>query len=390
MMKSGKAKWLVLAFVFVLTLGAGLSLQVTADAAVYSTVSTATMTKTAYHKKSTAGAIYNQAHNRKIASLKSYPNTTWYATQKATLKHGNSKGIYYYVANKSSSVKGWIWHGYLTKGKAPFGLKYAKNAIAMDYTTGKAVWSKSANTARPIASVSKLMTLYLVLQKVDGNASTWNQVVDTSSKGLIAMSKSSSCGGFLFQTGHTYTVRELYDAALLDSSNNAAIALGEWVAGSNAKFIQQMNAQAKSWNLGKASFVSASGLENSDLKAFGYAYGTANANMVSAKDVALIARHLIQDYPQILTDGAVGSKTVDGQLCYNYNNMLSGRKYYKASLNVDGLKTGYTPLAGYCFVGTGQQAGKHRVITVVLHDINEFTETQSLMKQAYSYSSMNA
>ncbi|MGP4118155.1 D-alanyl-D-alanine carboxypeptidase, partial [Levilactobacillus zymae] len=81
-----------------------------------------------------------------------------------------------------------------------------------------------------------------------------------------------------------------------------------------------MNAQAKSWNLGKASFVSASGLENDDLKAFGYAYGSKNANMVSAKDVALIARHLIKDYPRILTDGAVGSKNVDGQLCYNYNN----------------------------------------------------------------------
>ncbi|WP_367377226.1 serine hydrolase [Levilactobacillus cerevisiae] len=364
-----------------------MSMQVTAQAASYTTVSTSNMTKTAYHKTSTAGAIYNQTHTKKIAALKTYPNTTWYATQKATLQHGNTKGIYYYVSNSGGTVKGWVWHGYLTKGKA-FSLKYAKNAIAMDYTTGKAVWSKSANTARPIASVSKLMTLYLVLKKVDGSATAWNQVVDTSSKGLIAMSKSSACGGFVFQTGHKYTVKQLYDAALLDSSNNAAIALGKWVAGSNAKFIQQMNAQAKSWNLGKASFVSASGLENSDLKTYGYSYGSANANMVSAKDVALIARHLIQDYPQILTDGSVGSKYVDGQLCYNYNNMLSGRKYYQASLKVDGLKTGYTPLAGYCFVGTGQMAGKHRVITVVLHDENEFTETQSLMKYAYSFSSM--
>nr|WP_245155339.1 serine hydrolase [Levilactobacillus yiduensis] len=370
-------------------MGAGISAE-TAHAAVYTTVSTTNVTKTAYHKKSTAGAIYNKAHNRKLATMKGYPNTTWYVTQKATLKHGNSKGIYYYVANKSGAVKGWIWHGYLQKGKAPFGLKYAKNAIAMDYTTGEAVWSKKANTARPIASVSKLMTLYLVLQKVGSGSGSWDDVVDTSSKGLIAMGQSASCGGFLFKSGHKYTVQDLYYAAFLDSSNNAAIALGKWVAGSNAKFIQQMNAQAKSWGLDKASFVSASGLENSDLKAFGYAYGSANANMVSAKDVALIARHLIQDYPRILTDGAIGSKTVDGQTAYNYNNLLAGRKYYQSALNVDGLKTGYTPLAGYCFVGTGQKTGKHRVITVVLHDINEFTETRSLMNKAYSDSSMNA
>ncbi|MCH4123632.1 MAG: serine hydrolase [Levilactobacillus sp.] len=388
-MREHKIKWAALAFLFALTVGAGASVE-TAHAAVYTTLSTTKLAKTAYHKKSTAGAIYNKAHNRKLATMKGYPNTTWYVTQKATLKHGNSKGIYYYVSNKSGAVKGWIWHGYLTKGKAPFGLKYAKNAIAMDYTTGKAVWSKKANTARPIASVSKLMTLYLVLQKVGSGSGSWSDVVDTSSKGLIAMGQSYSCGGFLFKSGHKYTVQDLYYAALLDSSNNAAIALGKWVAGSNAKFIKQMNAQAKSWNLGKANFVSASGLENSDLKAFGYAYGSANANMVSAKDVALIARHLIQDYPRILTDGAIGSKSVDGQTTYNYNNLLAGRKYYQASLNVDGLKTGYTPLAGYCFVGTGQKTGKHRVITVVLHDINEFTETRSLMNKAYSYSSMNA
>lgn len=383
-----KFKGAILAVLFTVTLGGAVATGTTAHAATYTTVSTTNVTKAAYHKKSTAGAIYNKAHNRRIATMKGYPNTTWYVTQHATLKHANSKGIYYYVQNKAGSVKGWIWHGYLTKGKAPFGLKYAKNAIAMDYTTGKAVWSKSANTARPIASVSKLMTLYLVLQKVDGSSSKWNEVVDTSSKGLISMGQSSSCGGFLFKTGHKYTVKDLYDAALLDSSNNAAIALGQWVAGSNAKFIQQMNAQAKTWNLDKASFVSASGLENSDLKVFGYAYGSANANMVSAKDVALIARHLIQDYPRILTDGSVGSKTVDGQLTYNYNNLLKGRKYYQAALKVDGLKTGYTPLAGYCFVGTGQKAGKHRVITVVLHDENEFTETRSLMNHVYKSSSM--
>lgn len=383
-----KFKIAVIALLFMVTLGGVIGTAVTAQAAGYTTVSTTTMTKTAYHQKSTSGAIYNKAHTQKVAALNSYPNTTWYATQQAKLKHGTSTGIYYYVENTAGTVKGWVWHGYLTKGKA-FSLKYAKNAIALDYTTGKAVWSKSANTARPIASVSKLMTLYLVLNKVTNGSGNWSDVVDTSSKGLIAMGKSSSCGGFLFKTGHKYTVQELYDAALLDSSNNAAIALGKWVAGSNAKFIQMMNAQAKKWNLGKASFVSASGLENSDLKAFGYSYGTANANMVSAKDVALIARHLIQDFPQILTDGAVGSKTVDGQLCYNYNNLLKGRKYYQASLNVDGLKTGYTPLAGYCFVGTAQKSGKHRVITVVLHDIDEFTETRSLMNYAYTLSSMS-
>lgn len=372
-----------------LTFGVGLTQAQPAHAATYTTVSSKTIKKTAYHKKTTKGALYNQGHSRKVANLKTYPNTTWYATKQATLKHSNSKGIYLYVSNKAGSVKGWIWHGYLTKGKAPFGLKYAKGAVAMDASTGKVVWSKAANTARPIASVSKIMTLYLTLKKVNSSSGKWSDVVNTSSKGLVAMGNDAACGGFRFKSGHKYTVKELYYAAYLDSSNNAAIALGKWVAGSNAKFIKKMNAQAKSWDLKHTSFVSASGLENSDLKAFGYNYGSANANMVSPKDVATISRHLIADYPRVVKDGKIGSKTVDGQSLYNYNNLLSGRKYYQASLNVDGLKTGYTPLAGYCFVGTGQKSGKHRVITVVLHDINEFTETRSLMNHAYKSSSMS-
>jgi len=379
----------LLALLLTLAVGIGFSHVTLAAAASYSTVSSKTVTKTAYHKKSSAGALYNQTHTYKIAALKAHPNTTWYATQRATLKHGNSKGIYLYVSNKGGSIKGWVWHGYLKKGAAPFSLKYAKGATAMDAKTGKVIWSKAGNTARPIASVSKIMTLYLTLQKVNSGSGSWNDVVDTSSKGLRMMGNSASCGGFKFKAGHKYTVKDLYYAAYLDSSNNAAIALGQWVSGSNGAFIRKMNSQAKSWGLKHASFVSASGLENSDLAAFSYSYGSANANKVSPNDVATIARHLITDYPQVVSDGQIGSKTVDGQLCYNYNNLLPGRKYYQSSLNVDGLKTGYTPLAGYCFVGTGQKSGKHRVITVVLHDENEFTETRSLMNHAYKSSSMN-
>ncbi|WP_204122197.1 MULTISPECIES: D-alanyl-D-alanine carboxypeptidase family protein [Levilactobacillus] len=380
----------LMAFAVALTVGGTISAVVPANAAsAYKTVSTKTIKKTAYHKKHAKGAIYNKAHTRKVSNLTTHPHTTWYATKQATLKHGKSTGVYFYVKNSKNSVKGWVWHGYLKKGKAPFVLTKAKAAVAMNAKTGKVVWSKNANTARPIASVSKLMTLYLALKKVDGKTSNWNHKVKITSRGLVSMSRSADCGGFHFKLNHSYTVKQLYYAAFLDSSNNSAIALGKWVSGSNGKFIKKMNAQAKSWKLGKAHFVSASGLENSDLRRFGYGYGKANANKVSAKDVAIIARHLITSYPRILKDGKIGSMKVNGQVCHNYNNLLKGRKYYRASLKVDGLKTGYTPLAGYCFVGTGQKKGKQRVITVVLHDENEFTETKSLMDHAYRLSSMN-
>lgn len=359
-----------------------------AEAASYSVVSSKTMTKTAYHRASSKGAVYNLSHTRKLAKLSSYPNTTWYATKRVVLKHGSTKAIYYAVKNGAGTVTGYVWHSYLKNGKAPFGLKYAKAAVAMNASTSKVLWSKSADTPRAIASVSKLMTLYLVEQKVADTSATWNSKVTTTYSGLKTMGSSSVYGGFKF-TKSSYTVQQLYQAALIESSNNAAIALGQWVAGGstpsyNAKFIKLMNAQAKKWNLGKATFVSANGMEQSALRGYGYSVSGGNANMVSAKDVALIAKYLITDYPAVLTDASKGSMTVSGQLCYNYNNLLPGRKYYQASLNVDGLKTGYTDLAGYCFVGTGKKSGHDRLITVVLHDENEFTETRSLMNHVYS------
>lgn len=390
MKQPGRLNRVLIAFAVVIILGGTIGPVTPVMAASrYKTVSTQSIKKTAYHKKSRRGAIFNKAHTRKVINLTAHPNTTWYATKRATLKHGKTKGIYLYVKNHSGHIKGWIWHNYLKKGKAPYVLSKAKAAVAMNAKTGKVVWSKHANTARPIASVSKIMTLYLTLKKIKGKSSNWNHKIKITSRGLVSMSRSAAYGGFHFKLNHKYTVRQLYYAAFLGSSNNAAIALGKWVGGSNAKFIGKMNAQAQAWHLGRAHFVSASGLENSDLRQFGYRYGKANANQVSAKDVALIARHLITAYPRVLKDGKIGSMKVNGQTCHNYNNLLKGRKYYQASLKVDGLKTGYTPLAGYCFVGTGQKSGKHRVITVVLHDENEFTETRSLMNHAYGLASMS-
>ncbi len=374
----------------VLTLGIGLNIATKpAEAATYTTVSKTSMTKAPYHKKSTKGVIWNTSHTKKVATLKGYPNTTWYATNKVVLKKsGGSNSVYYQVQNGSGSVSGYVWHNYVTPGKAPFGLKYAQSAIAYDVNTGGTLWSKDADTPRPIASLTKLMTLYLVRQKISAGNGTWDSKVTTSNSGLKKLGADKTFGGFKFNK-NSYTVRDLYLAALVESSNNAAIALGQWVAGGstpayNKKFVAMMNTQAKTWNLENSSFVSASGMEQNSLKPYGYNIGGANANMVSANDIAQIAKHFITDYNDVLTDASIGSTTIDGQKLYNYNNLLPGRKYYQKSLNVDGLKTGYTDLAGYCFVGTGRKAGHDRIITVVLHDENEFTETRSLMNYVYN------
>lgn len=358
-----------------------------ASASSYRVVKTTTIKKTAYHRASANGAVYNLSHTKKLHLLKRYPYTTWYASKKVILRHRHQNAVYYKVKSSSGSAQGYVWHHYLKKGKAPFGLKYAKAAVAMDAKTGKVLWQRHMNTPRAIASISKLMTLYLVNKKVAGKGAGWNSRVKTSYSGLKTLGNSAVYGGFRFTRNH-YTVKQLYAAALIESSNNAAIALGQWVAGgstpaANRRFIKMMNHQVKVWHLGKAHFVTANGMEQNALRHYGYSVKGGNANLVSAKDVALIAKHLLADYPSILKESKRGSLKVAGQLCHNYNNLLPGRAFYQPSLKVDGLKTGFTDLAGYCFVGTGKKSGHHRLITVVLHDQNEFTETRSLMNHVY-------
>ncbi|WKN29005.1 serine hydrolase [Apilactobacillus kunkeei] len=259
-------------------------------------------------------------------------------------------------------------------------MKNASAAVALDSTKNKFVYSQNGDKKIKVASLAKLMTLYLTIQKAE-KTHGWNQVVDTSNKGLKKLGADLELGGFKFKNGHKYTVRDLYEAALVQSSNNSAIALGQWVAGSNVKFIKMMNKQAKAWHL-DANFVSSSGLENSDLSKFGYAQvgGKDDANMISAKSIAIIADHVISIYPKVIDDAKQVYEKVDGQTLFNENSLLPGRPFYDASLHVDGLKTGYTVAAGLCLVATAQQPGKDRIITVVINDYAEFTDTAKLIK----------
>ncbi len=116
--------------------------QPSAQAATYSVYKTTSMTKTAYHRASSKGAVYNELHTKKLANLSSYPNTTWYATKEVILKHGSTKAVYYKVTNGAKTVTGYIWHSYLTKGKAPFTLSVAKAAVAMDEKNGESALVK--------------------------------------------------------------------------------------------------------------------------------------------------------------------------------------------------------------------------------------------------------
>lgn len=273
------------------------------------------------------------------------------------------------------------------------GKLHAKEVLVMDASNGNVLYNKGGHKLCKVASLAKLMTLYLVQRKAR-RINGWNDVVNIPNN-LRKMSydTKNGLGGFKFQKGHNYTVRGLYEAAMIRSSNNAAIALGEWMTnGSNPKFVKMMNEQAKAWHL-KAHFISSSGLENDDLKPYNLKItnGKKSGNEVSAIDIAIVAQHLLREYPQITNLSKRSSATVDGQKMYNVASaILPGGPDYSSDLRIDGLKSGYTKQAGGCYLGTCKPAGKHRIITVVLKDSQELQDTKKLMYQIYRQLGDNA
>ena len=261
----------------------------------------------------------------------------------------------------------------------------AKAYLVLDRKTGKVLLGKNTKKRYLTASTGKLMTIYLARRKLARNPHDWQKKLKFSSS-LVKMAKNPNLNCFHVKKGKKYTIKQIMSSAIIDSDNNSAIRLGQWVAGSNRKFITMMNKQAKLWHL-SADFVSASGLENSDLAPYGYyVKGTwSSGNLLSARDLAIIGYHVAHDYPSLMKFFATPEMYVAGQKLHNYNDTLPGRKYNVKSFKTDGMKTGWTPRSGYCFVGSCNK-GNGRIV-VVLHDKDEFSDANKLVKFTYKHRS---
>lgn len=243
----------------------------------------------------------------------------------------------------------------------------AKEAYVMDAETGQVLYQKNGNTKRPIASLSKLMTLYLTKKAIDNHQISWDQKVPVDDQ-LRRMSKSYEVGGFRIKRSKEYTVRDLYKAALIASSNPSAIALGKLVGGgNNTEFIKMMNEQAHAWGI-DATFVSSSGLDNTDLSKYHYQvpHTTSKAqNMVSAKAISTVAAKVLEIFPTITQWSKQPSMKVGNQVLVNSNRLLPGSAFYHKSTHVDGLKTGFTVNAGLCITVTYWHDGRHLIATII-------------------------
>ena len=247
----------------------------------------------------------------------------------------------------------------------------AKHAVAVEANTGKILYEKDATTSTGIGSIIKLLTAYMVYKAVDQGDLKWNSKVDISDY-PFELTVSAGVSNIPLDA-RKYTVKQLLDATLISSANSASIALAEEIGGTESKFVDMMKAQLKDWGITDAKIVNASGLNNSYLGDNIYPGSKSDEeNTMSAKDVAVIAQHVVKEYPEILDITKKTEADFDGvNKLKTSNYMLKGQPSYRKG--VDGLKTGTTDLAGASFVAHSNESGMS-IITVILNSDNTDTD----------------
>lgn len=256
----------------------------------------------------------------------------------------------------------------------------SKAAIMLDMGTGTILYEKNSDIALPPASMSKMMTELIVLDAVNNGDIAWNDKVVVSSYAADVIG--SQIG---FEAGERFTVRELFEAMTVSSANDAAVALAEYTAGNERKFVKLMNDKAAAIGLsGSTVFGNATGLTVNDLSRHAEA-ASDRETMMTARDTGMLAAYLLGKYPEVLDVTNRSSVRLESskQKLAATNLMLSGKPFEYGGN--DGLKTGYTEKAGYCFTGTAKRDGR-RLITVVMGaDTPEkrFVETEELFNYGF-------
>jgi D-alanyl-D-alanine carboxypeptidase (penicillin-binding protein 5/6) len=263
----------------------------------------------------------------------------------------------------------------------------AKSAILVEASTGRVLYSQNPDEPLPPASMSKIMAEYLVQEAVKQGKISWDDVVPVSEYAFY-VARISDASGVYLNAGESFTVKELYEAMAIVSANDATVLLAEKIAGSEQNFVQMMNQKAKELGMTKTSFVTSTGLPANELGP--YSVDTDQVeNLMSARDSAILARALIRDFPEALDVSKTPRFTFRAGTPQelkkaNYNWMLPGlNSFYEG---VDGLKTGYTALAQYCFTGTAERNGM-RLISVVMgteSELKRFAETKKMFDYGFS------
>ncbi|MDE1232653.1 serine hydrolase [Vibrio aestuarianus] len=221
----------------------------------------------------------------------------------------------------------------------------AKGYVLMDYHSGKVLAEKEMSTKLSPASLTKMMTSYVIGQELSrGNISPEDDVV--ISRNAWAKNFPDSSKMFI-EVGTTVKVEDLNRGIIIQSGNDACVAMAEHIAGSEDAFVDLMNAWASSLGMNDTHFANVHGLDNPNLYSTPY-------------DMALLGQALIRDVPDEYRIYSEQKYTYNGITQYNRNGLL-----WDKSMNVDGIKTGHTTNAGYSLVSSATE-GKMRLVAVVM------------------------
>lgn len=235
----------------------------------------------------------------------------------------------------------------------------ARSYILMEASTGMVMLEENADEALPPASVTKIMTLLLIMEAVDDGRLKWDEMVQTSEY-------AASMGGsqVFLEPGEEMSVGEMVKCVVVASANDAAVALAEKVAGSEEAFVKRMNERAAELGMKNTVFLNTNGLDDG-----------IDGHVTSARDIAIMSRELITKHPKILELSSIWMDTIRGG-AFGLTNTNRLVRFYKGA---NGLKTGSTSKAKFCISATAERGGM-QLIAVVMASPTRDTRNETAKK----------
>lgn len=247
----------------------------------------------------------------------------------------------------------------------------AESAIMIEYSTGEVLYKKDANKRLAPASMTKIMSLILIMENIENGKLKWNDVI------VVSKNAASMGGSQIFlEANEMMSVEDLVKGICIASGNDATVALAEKIAGTEGSFVKLMNDKVKELGLKNTNFVNSTGLD-------------AENHYSTAYDMAMMAKELIR-HEKILEFSSI----YEDYLRKNTDNsfwLVNTNKLVRFYSYIDGLKTGYTSGAGYCLTATGKKNGM-RLITVVMNEDNTDNRTKdtiSMMDYGFNMYSLD-
>ena len=222
-----------------------------------------------------------------------------------------------------------------------------KSAVLMDVATGTLLYEQNAHEPLAPASVTKVMTMLLIMEAIDSGRIKWDDIVTASEA-------ASDKGGsqIYLKVGETMSVSDMVKSIAVSSANDCACAIAEHLAGSESAFVAQMNARAKELGMEDTNFVNCTGLDDDP---------AAKEHRTSAYDIAVMSRELLKNHPDIKKFTTIWMDTVrDG--AFGLSNTYKMVRFYAGCT---GLKTGFTSGAGYCLSASAQRDGMELIAVVM-------------------------